>query len=66
MQSFQVGRIKMKLAGFLMLALAIGMTIVGRPRDGRVVNWLASESRQQAYGFAFTILLALGGLLAAS
>jgi hypothetical protein len=61
----QVGIPKMKLAGILMLGLAITMITVGRPRDGHVVTWLCSEFRQQAYGFAFTILLFLGSLLVA-
>jgi hypothetical protein len=56
----------MFVLGLILLAAAIAMLVVARPRDGKVVPWLESEIRQQLYGFALLVLLALGGFLAVS
>jgi hypothetical protein len=48
-----------------MIAATVVMLFIARPRDGKVVPWLDGEMKQQLYGFAIVILLAVGGLLAA-
>jgi hypothetical protein len=50
----------MQVIGLLLLAAAIAMLVIARPHNGIVVDWLATESRQQYYGFTFVVLLAVG------
>jgi hypothetical protein len=52
--------------GLILLGAVVGMLVVARPRDGKVVDWLRNETRQQLYGFMLLVLLALGGLLVLS
>jgi hypothetical protein len=54
----------MSAIGLTMIAAAVGMLFIARSRDGKVVPWLEGEMKQQLYGFAFVILLAVGFLLA--
>jgi hypothetical protein len=50
----------MFVIGLLMLAGAVAMLVIARPRNGIVVDWLATETRQQYYGFALVVMLSVG------
>jgi hypothetical protein len=50
----------MRIVGLIMIGTAVAMFVLARPRHGKVVPWLRSDSRQWVYGMLAVILTSLG------
>ena len=55
---------EMRVIGFIMIGTAVAMFVIARPRGGKVVPWLRSDSRQWAYGMTVVFLIAIGFVIA--
>jgi hypothetical protein len=50
----------MRGIGFGMIGVAVAMFVLARPRHGKVVHWLRSDSRQWAYVMTIVALIVVG------
>ena len=55
---------KREILGLVMIALALAMVYVGRPRQGQVVRFMrGSHNIQSAYSLSIIVLLMVGAAL---
>ena len=50
----------MRVAGLIMIGVAVAMFFLAHPREGKVVNWLRSDNRQWAYVMTIVALIGVG------
>ena len=50
----------MRVAGLIMIGVAVAMFFLAHPREGKVVHWLRSDNRQWAYVMTIVALIGVG------
>jgi hypothetical protein len=51
---------EMRAIGLSMIVAAVAMVFLARPRHGKAVHWLGSESRQWGYVMTIVVLIGVG------
>jgi len=54
----------MRTIGFSMIGVAVAMFVLAKPRDGKVVHWLHSDTRQLVYVMTIVLLMLVGLVIA--